>query len=59
MDIYPEEVYENLFRFQKRDIDLLISVLELPPVMTFETRHKTNRFVVFNKETVAIVYFQL
>ena len=27
------------------DIDLLISVLELPPVLIFESRHSTNWYV--------------
>ena len=40
---YPAEVYENLFRFRKEDIETLIATLKIPALLKFDTGHYTNR----------------
>ena len=41
---FPDELYRDLFRFEKGDMEVLIAALDLPERLHFSNGYQSNRY---------------
>ncbi len=41
---FPDELYQDLFRFEKGDLDVLIAALDIPERLHFANGYQSNRY---------------
>ena len=54
---FPSEMYDQLFRFEKQHMELLIRALDVPPFLQFSSRHSTNWWAVIINLVAIFVFW--